>query len=245
MRVYGLIGYPLGHSMSQHYFNEKFKTESLLDCRFELFPIDKISHFPFLIESEPELTGLAVTIPYKEAVIPYLSAIDEEANKIQAVNCITFSGIGMKGYNTDIIGFEKSFIPLLKPHHKKAIILGSGGASKAVQFVLEKIGMEFLIVSRKKSSDSNRIGYELLEELLWNDYYVIINCTPIGMDPHFEKMPNIPYSLLNEKYLLYDLIYKPSETLFMQMGIRSGATVKNGYEMLLIQAEENWKLWNK
>ncbi len=242
MNLYGLIGYPLGHSFSKNFFTNKFKTEGLEDCFFELFPLKNIEEFTGLISSHSSLKGLAVTIPYKQSVIPFLHYINNETKKIGAVNCIKINQAVLTGYNTDIIGFEKSFTPLLQKHHLKALVLGTGGASKAVQFILNKLGIPFLLVSR--TAGSSNISYAEISEILLKEYTIIINCTPVGMAPYEDDKPAIPYQYISSPHYFYDLIYKPEETLFLSEGKRKGAVVKNGYEMLVIQAEENWKIWN-
>jgi shikimate dehydrogenase len=244
MNTYGLIGYPLGHSFSQKYFSQKFTDEQIQDSFFELFPIPSIDMFPSLISAHPTLRGLAVTIPYKEQVIPYLSQIDTVAAETGAVNCIKISGQEMKGFNTDIIGFENSFTPLLNRSHQKALVLGTGGAAKAVQYVLRKMGMPFLTVSRQYISKEGHIQYSQVDKNVLSEYTVIINCTPVGMYPNENQAPDLPYSFINETHYLYDLVYKPAETMFLKYGKQYGSTVKNGYEMLVLQAEENWKIWN-
>ncbi|MEI8053040.1 MAG: shikimate dehydrogenase [Bacteroidota bacterium] len=245
MRKFGLIGFPLGHSFSKIFFNNKFKEEGIEDASFELFPIENIHLFPQLIKNDSSLEGLAVTKPYKESVMPYLSEIDDAATQIKAVNCIVIDNGNLIGHNTDVIGFELSFLPLLKSHHQKALILGSGGASKGVQYVLRKIGMDFLLVSRSTSKQKGDIVYGSINNAIMNEYTVIINATSSGMSPEENDCPEIPYECLSPQHLLYDLIYKPAETLFMKRGNANGATVKNGHEMFLIQAEANWKYWNK
>ncbi len=244
MKLYGLIGYPLNHSFSKKYFTEKFNKEAINDCLFELFPLKQIQDFPSLISSHDTLLGLAVTIPYKESVMPYLSELDAAAKKIGAVNCISFVGSSIKGFNTDVIGFEQTITPLLKQHHTKALVLGTGGSSKAVQYVLDKLSMKYLLVTSKTDRADGCVGYDEIDEHLLNEYTVIINCTPIGMFPNEKEQPNIPYQFIGQNHLLYDLIYNPLDTIFLQHGLRQGATVKNGHEMLLIQAEENWRIWN-
>ncbi len=243
MKLYGLIGYPLGHSFSKQYFTQKFEKENLSDCFFELFPLIKIDELTNLIQSQLSLKGLCVTIPYKQSVIPFLNSISEEANNIGAVNCIEILPQGLKGHNTDVVGFEQSFIPHLKPHHSKALVLGTGGASKAVQFVLNKLKIPFLFVSRVPAGN-HCIGYNKINKELLEEYTVIINCTPLGMYPNEDAMPELPYQNLSSQHYLYDLIYTPAETKFLQQGKQRGATIKNGYEMLLIQAEENWRIWS-
>lgn len=243
MNRFGLIGYPLGHSFSQQYFNNKFKTENLADCFFELFPIEKVDSFPELLQVYKDLKGLAVTIPYKQTIINFLTSIDEAASEIGAVNCIKISTQKIIGFNTDVIGFENSIKPILKPHQKKALILGTGGGSKAVQFVFKKLGIEFLLVSRSKNQQ--HIQYQDINELICADYNIIVNATPVGMTPNNDICPEIPYQFLSEKHLLFDLIYNPAETLFLQKGRQAGAQTKNGQEMLITQAEANWKIWNQ
>lgn len=243
MKLYGLIGYPLGHSFSKQYFTQKFEKENLADCFFELFPLIKINQFNNLIKSQLSLKGLCVTIPHKQSVIPFLNSISEEAKNIGAVNCIEILPEGLKGHNTDVVGFEQSFIPYLKPHHSKALVFGTGGASKAVQYVLGKLNIPFLPVSRVPAGN-HCIGYNKINKELLEEYKIIINCTPLGMYPNEDAMPELPYKYLSSQHYLYDLIYKPAETKFLRQGKQKGATIKNGYDMLIIQAEENWKIWN-
>ena len=215
-----------------------------IDAAFELFPLESIHDFPAVPEENKNLRGLAVTIPYKEKVMPFLTHIDDAAKQIGAVNCIKFSGTISTGYNTDAKGFEESLLPLLKPHHTKALVLGTGGASKAVQYVLNKNRIPFLTVSRQDNSEKNNIRYEDIDEdIIW-EYPIIINCTPVGMTPDEESQPAIPYHLLTKEHLLYDLVYKPAKTKFLEQGKKRGCTVKNGFDMLMIQAEENWRIWN-
>lgn len=242
MAEFGLIGYPLGHSFSKTYFLEKFKSEKL-NHQFELFPIETIDDFPSLISKYSALKGIAVTIPYKESVISYLDAVSKEAEEIGAVNCICFQDGKLKGFNTDVIGFEKSFVPELRSFNKKALILGTGGSSRAVQFVLAKIGIEFKLVSRSKSDLDSTINYADLDEKVMNQFTVIINCTPSGMYPKETEKPDLPYTFISDQHYLFDLVYKPAETLFLKEGKSRGARIKNGFEMLVLQAEENWNLW--
>jgi shikimate dehydrogenase len=242
MKQFGLIGYPLGHSFSKKYFEEKFATENLQDNSFELFPIEKIETFTEIIATQKNLQGIAVTIPHKEAVMPFLTEITDAAKAIGAVNCIKIIEGKTIGYNTDVIGFEKSLLPLLQPHHTKALVLGTGGASKAVQYVLKKISIPFLLVSRNKTD--NTITYENISAEIIQTNTLIINTTPLGMMPNEEGFADIPYHLLTSKHLLYDLIYKPEKTLFLQNGESQGCNIKNGFEMLILQAEENWEIWN-
>ena len=244
MRLYGLIGYPLSHSFSEQYFTRKFELEHLDDCIFKSFPIEAITEFPNLLESNPLLKGLGVTIPYKEKVLPYLSVLSDEVKQIGATNSIKISGQGLIAYNTDITGFEKSFVKSLKPHHTKALVLGTGGASKAVQYVLKKLNIDFLIVSRNDNQKNTVINYNMITEDLIGNYTIVINCTPVGMWPHDSESVNIPYDFITPEHYVFDLIYRPEKTLLLRKSEEKGATIQNGYEMLIIQAEESWKIWN-
>ena len=242
---YGLIGYPLGHSFSVGYFNEKFSNEHI-NAKYINFEIPSIEDFAEVIESNPELRGLNVTIPYKEQVIPYLDSLSPEANAIGAVNVIRITRKGdkthLKGFNSDVIGFTRSIEPLLERHHKKALILGTGGASKAVDYGLRSLGIETKFVSRTK-----RPGFFTYEEItpeIIKDYNIIVNCTPLGMYPNTDVCPTLPYEAMDSHNLLYDLLYNPDETLFMQKGKEHGAITKNGLEMLLLQAFASWEFWN-
>jgi shikimate dehydrogenase len=245
MDKYGLIGFPLGHSFSISYFNEKFQNENI-DATYENFEIPDISNLTEILDSNPNLKGLNVTIPYKQQVMKYLDSISPEARAIGAVNVIrvTHSGnkIMLKGFNSDVIGFAKSIEALLEPAHKKALILGTGGASKAINYGLKSLGLETLFVSR--SEKPNTIQYEKITPEIIHDYKVIVNCTPVGMYPHADESPNLPYEAMDTHTLLYDLIYNPDETLFMKKGKEHGATVINGLEMLLLQAFASWEFWN-
>lgn len=243
MRTFGLIGYPLGHSFSKIFFTQKFKEQGIDNAVFELFPIESIKDFQGLIASNPGLEGLAITKPHKENVIPYLTRLDEAAKEIGAVNCIVIKNGELNGHNTDVLGFETSLLPLLKSHHTKALVLGTGGASKGVQYVLKKNGIDFLTVSRSQSANKGDIFYEQIDQELMIEFSLIINATPAGMTPDEEGCPDIPYQYITNRHLLYDLIYKPEETLFMKKGKENGAMVKNGHEMFLIQAEANWQYW--
>lgn len=243
MRVYGLIGKKLDHSFSKDYFSLKFQTENISDAKFELFPIEDISHLETLIHSQPSLSGLAVTIPYKEQVIPLLDEVDATARSVGAVNCIIFNKGRTKGYNTDIIGFEKALQLSCKSQIDRALILGSGGASKAIQFVLSKIDIPFTIVSRASINQSH-ISYAELNEMLIRQHQLIVNCTPLGMGNRVNEKPDIPYQFINESHVLFDLNYNPAETLFLLEARMRNAAAINGLSMLEIQAEENWLLWN-
>ena len=247
MKKYGLLGYPLGHSFSRNYFNQKFEAERI-DAEYLNFEIPEIKEIKNVIKENPELNGLNVTIPYKEQVIPYLDDLDEDARLIGAVNVIKFSKglfgkVKLKGYNSDIIGFKQSIEPLLKEHHRKALILGTGGASKAVFQGLKQLGVASTFVSRKAKEYC--ITYEEITPKVMEQYTVIVNTTPLGMYPNVNACPDIPYDLLTSDHLLYDLLYNPDETLFMRKGKEKGAVVKNGLEMLLLQAFAAWKIWQK
>ena len=247
MQKYGLIGYPLGHSFSKNYFNQKFESENI-DATYLNFEIPNIKDLKTVLKENPELNGLNVTIPYKEQVIPYLDDLDEDARLIGAVNVIKFTkglfGKKLKGYNSDIIGFTQSIQPLLQPHHQKALILGTGGASKAVYHGLKNLGLESIFVSRTHKAD-DMLTYEELTPEIMAEYTIIVNCTPVGMFPKVDFCPNIPYELLTPNHLLYDLLYNPNVTLFMKKGEAQGAVVKNGLEMLLLQAFAAWEIWHK
>ena len=249
MTTYGLIGYPLGHSFSRKFFTEKFAKEGI-DAQYLNFEIPSIEEFPEIIKNNPTLRGLNVTIPYKQQVMQYLDDISEEAKAIGAVNVVKCQlstvncQLHLTGYNSDVIGFVNSIKPLLKPHHKKALILGTGGASKAIRYGLEKkLGMKTLFVSR--SARKGMITYEEVTAEVLKEYEVIVNCSPVGMYPHVDECPALPYEALNENNLLYDLVYNPLETLFMKKGAAQGATVKNGLEMLHLQAIASWEFWEK
>jgi shikimate dehydrogenase len=247
MKKYGLIGYPLGHSFSRNFFNEKFRSEDI-DAEYVNFEIPSIKDFPNVIQENANLQGLNVTIPYKQQVIPYLDELNEDARQIGAVNVIKVirpekGKVRLVGYNSDVMGFTGSIEPLLEPRHRKALILGTGGASKAVCYGLKKLGLEVTFVSRRKQPDM--LTYEELTPQVMDDYKVIVNCTPVGMSPHVDECPQIPYELLTPGHLLFDLIYNPDVTLFLKKGQAQGATVKNGLEMLLLQALGAWRIWNR
>lgn len=246
MDKYGLLGYPLGHSFSKNYFNEKFENEGI-DAEYINFEIPDIRDINEVLANNPELKGLNVTIPYKQQVIPYLNSMSEEAQAIGAVNVIKVSRKGitpvLRGYNSDVVGFTRSIEPLLEPCHKKALILGTGGASKAVNYGLQKLGLETKFVSRAQKTGMMTYG-EITPNTI-KEYNVIVNCTPLGMYPHTENCPILPYSAMDSHTLLYDLIYNPDETLFLQKGREQGAITKNGLEMLLLQAFASWEFWNE
>lgn len=247
MEKYGLIGYPLKHSFSKGYFNEKFESENI-DAEYVNFEIPSIKDFKDVIADNPDLKGLNVTIPYKEQVIPYLDGLSADAEKIGAINVIKIEHDNkgktkLIGYNSDIIGFVESIKPLLLDSHKKALILGTGGASKAVYHGLLKLGIESTFVSR--TPKFKMLTYEELTKEIIDEHTVIVNCTPVGMYPHVDECPQIPYEYLTSKHLLYDLLYNPNTTLFMKKGEEHGATTKNGLEMLLLQAFAAWEIWHR
>lgn len=246
MDKYGLIGYPLGHSFSMNYFNEKFENEGI-DAEYINFEIPYIEDLTEILDTTPELKGLNVTIPYKEKVISYLDFISPEATDIGAVNVIKVEHKGndvkLKGFNSDVIGFTRSIEPFLEPCHKKALILGTGGASKAINYGLKSLGLETIHVSRFERPGT--IQYDKITPEVIKEYNVIVNCTPVGMYPHTDECPELPYEAMDSHTLLYDLIYNPEETLFMKKGKQHGATVKNGLEMLLLQAFASWDFWHQ
>lgn len=247
MDKYGLIGYPLGHSFSISYFNQKFTDENI-DAVYENYEIPSIDTLPEVLGSNLELKGLNVTIPYKEKVLPFLDNISPEARAIGAVNVIRITHKGnkteLKGYNSDVIGFTKSIEPMLdKKWHQKALILGTGGASKAIDYGLRNLGLETVFVSRYERP--NTIQYQNITPEVIKEYNVIVNCTPLGMYPKTEECPDLPYEAMDSHTILYDLIYNPDETLFMKRGAEYGANVKNGLEMLLLQAFASWEFWHE
>ncbi|MEN2280625.1 shikimate dehydrogenase [Algoriphagus sp. SE2] len=244
MRKFGLIGFPLGHSFSKKYFTAKFEKEGIKDCQFDLYEIPQIGDFEQVLADNPELEGIAVTIPYKQQVIPFLNALDPACEIIGAVNCIKIESQKLKGYNTDYIGFKHSLELWIDDLRPKALVLGTGGASKAVKQALKDLGIQYLSVSR--SSSENQITYQNLEEdpSILKEYQLIINCTPLGTFPKVEGIPNIPLDQLDSGHLVYDLVYNPSETALMKACIKAGGKAKNGQDMLELQAEAAWKIWN-
>lgn len=241
MKNFGLLGKNIDYSFSRGYFKNKFETNKL-ECSYNNFDLETIEDFEKL-KNTTQLSGLNVTIPYKQEVIPYLDAIDLEAQEIGAVNTIKIKNGKLTGYNTDHFGFEHSLKPHLKPHHKNALILGTGGASKAVAFALKKLGISFEYVSRSQSP-AVKYTYESLSKKGIDEYQIIINCTPLGTFPDVTKCPQIPYDQLTSNHLLFDLIYNPEETLFLKQGKKKNATTLNGLEMLRMQAEKSWEIWN-
>ena len=245
-KLYGLLGYPLVHSFSQNYFNQKFESENI-DAEYINFEIPDVGMLMEVVAENENLNGLNVTIPYKEQVIPFLDEIDPAASEVGAVNVIKFirgkDGLRLKGYNSDIIGFTDSIKSLLKPHHQSALVLGTGGAAKAVSYSLRKLGLEVQLVSRRKSA--NTLVYEELTKNDLKTHKVIVNTTPLGMYPNVDTCPDIPYRYLTPQHLCYDLIYNPDETLFLKNSRLAGAQVKNGLEMLLLQAFASYSIWNQ
>ncbi|MCD6010271.1 MAG: shikimate dehydrogenase [Flavipsychrobacter sp.] len=238
--LFGIIGFPLAHSFSPAYFKKKF-AEQNTDAVYEPFLLNSIEEFPALLQANPTIEGLNVTIPYKEAVLPYLDELDNVAAEIGAVNCIVFKNGKTKGYNTDIIGFEQSLNPLLQPQHTHAMILGTGGSSKAVAYVLKQLGIAYQFVSRVKQN--NYLVYEELTPEIIDRHKLIINTTSLGMYPSMESAPALPYNAIGAQHLLYDLIYNPEETVFLTRGKDQGAAIKNGFEMLQLQADASWDIW--
>lgn len=243
MRKFGLIGYPLGHSFSGKYFAEKFHRANIYDCVYSNFEIASIAELPEILK-DPELEGLNVTIPYKESVIPFLHAKDPVVEEIAACNCIRIAKGELTGYNTDVIGFENSLIEKLTAKDTRALILGTGGSSKAVAWVLRKKGIKFLFVSRNKSIGDDQITYKELSQEIVDTHSLIINTTPLGMEPETGDFPLIPYQWIGPDHYLFDLIYNPVKTLFLEKGEDAGARIKNGSDMLTIQAEASWTIWN-
>lgn len=254
MKEYGLIGHPLGHSFSRKFFTEKFLNEGL-DATYLNFDIPKVEMLKDVVLGHPNLQGLNCTIPYKESVIPLLDEISPLAQEVGAVNVIkilrsndfvggkTGNGIKLVGYNSDVIGFANSISPLLRPHHRKALILGSGGAAKAVRVALERMGVGCTNVSRK--SASGFLTYDEITPEKMQEFQILVNCTPVGMFPHVNEAPSLPYESLSACHLLFDLIYNPDATLFLKRGAEAGATVKNGLEMLELQAKASWGIWKE
>lgn len=241
--IYGLIGYPLGHSFSRRFFTEKFLHEGIC-AEYRNFEIPEAAQLLDVVRDTPNLKGLNCTIPHKQAIIPFLDDLSDEAREIGAVNVVKVMPDGkLKGYNADIIGFMDSIRPLLKPYHRKALVLGTGGASKAVCTGLTKLGLEWMYVSR--APKEGQLTYSDLTEEIMAQHQVIVNCSPVGMYPHIDEAPALPYDMLTKNHLLYDLVYNPEITQFMQLGQARGAVVKNGLEMLHLQALASWKFWQE
>ncbi|HUB61418.1 MAG TPA: shikimate dehydrogenase [Puia sp.] len=244
MRRYGLIGYPLSHSFSQRYFTDKFRREGIKDCIYSNYPISGIGELSAVL-SDAELCGLNVTIPYKQQVIPFLNELSPVVEEIGACNCVRIAGGGLAGHNTDVVGFERSLVRQLKSYHREALVLGTGGASRAVGYVLRKLGIGYRMVTRRPRPDTADLGYEQVDAPVLAKATLVVNTTPVGMYPHVDECPPLPYEALTSRHYLYDLVYNPERTLFLQRGAAQGAAVENGYEMLIMQAEESWRIWNE
>jgi shikimate dehydrogenase len=242
MNRYGLIGRTLKHSFSKTYFTKKFEEEGITDCVYDNFELKTIDEFPLLFTAHPGIKGLNITIPYKEEVVQYLTKKNAIVEAIGACNCIRVEGEELLGYNTDVIGFRNSLAPLLKPHQKKALILGTGGASKAVRYVLEEMNISYQLVSRRK--EEGQYGYDDIGEDILSTHHLIINTTPLGMYPNVDADPPMPYQFITAKHLLFDLIYNPEKTKFLAEGEKQGAQICNGHQMLIEQAEESWRIWS-
>lgn len=244
MKGYGLIGYPLGHSFSKKYFTDKFSKEGITDCEYDNFSIPDIKELKDILSDHSELCGFNITIPHKQAVISFLDDSSNLPEGLTACNCVKIEDGKLIGYNTDVAGFEQSLSPLLNSNHKKALILGNGGAAEAVKFVLNKLQIGFKVVSRRLHDGTN-LTYKDLDENILKDHLLIVNTTPLGTFPKVEECPDIPYQFLTANHYLFDLVYNPAKTLFLQKGEERGAIIKNGSDMLQIQAEESWKIWNE
>ena len=246
-RKFGLIGFPLSHSFSRKFFTDKFSNEGV-DAEYLNFEIENISQLSHVIASHPTLEGLNVTIPFKEQVIKFLDDVDEAAAQIHAVNTIRIQRSGhhvsLHGYNTDIHGFQESIRPLIQKYHHKALVLGTGGASKAVVKALENLKIDTILVSRNPE-EKGELSYNDLDEDVMDNYKIIVNTTPIGTYPNIEGCPAIPFELITTKHLMFDLVYNPEVTEFLKMGKKRGATIKNGLEMLHLQALASWEIWNR
>jgi len=244
MRRFGLIGFPLSHSFSPGYFYKKFAQEGLYDCVYEAYPLQSIIELKQLLEKHKDLEGLNVTIPYKKKVIRFLDEGSDEVKQMVACNCIKIREGKLIGYNTDVTGFELSLLSLLKPHHTKALIMGTGGAAAAIKFVLNKLKIDYLFVSRYEKPGTKFITYPQVTEDVLREYTLIINTTPLGMYPNVDQYPAIPYQYLTSQHYLFDCVYNPAETIFLNKGKEQGAITKNGEDMLVIQADESWRIWN-
>lgn len=243
MKRYGLIGYPLSHSFSQRYFTDKFEREGIRDCVYSNFSLPAIGELSSVL-ADPALCGLNVTIPYKEQVMPFLDARSAVVEEIGACNCIQIEAGQLTGHNTDVVGFGQSLVRRLASHHRQALVLGTGGAAKAVEYVLRKLEISYRMVSRRPRPDTGDLGYDQIDAGVMAEATLIINTTPVGMYPRVEECPPLPYEAVTPRHYLFDLIYNPERTLFLQRGEARGAVVENGHEMLVLQAEESWRIWN-
>ncbi|WP_081212445.1 shikimate dehydrogenase family protein [Salegentibacter sediminis] len=241
MKTYGLVGKDIDYSFSRAYFADKFKRENIA-AEYKNFDLEEINQFPIILQKESQISGLNVTIPYKQAIIPYLDKLSVDAENIGAVNTIKVEkDYTLTGHNTDFIGFQQSIKPFLKAHHKKALILGTGGASKAIAYALEDLGIDFRFVSRK--ADFGRLDYASINKEILQEFSIIVNCTPLGTFPAVEKHPPLAFKHINSSHLVYDLIYNPESTKLMDLALQQGATVSNGLKMLELQAEAAWNIW--
>lgn len=243
-KIYGLVGKSLSHSFSKDFFSRKFLLEDLKDIIYENFELKDFNKEIITFKNQIDLKGFNITIPYKESIIPYLDDASETCLQIQSCNCVKVERGKWVGYNTDVTGFKKSFEPHLKSCHQKAMVLGSGGAAKSVCFVLNQLGIQFLVVSRHSNPGKGKITYSEVNEALLAEYKIVINTTPIGMFPLVNAHPILPYNAITNEHYFFDLVYNPAQTEFLNKAKQEGAFVKNGGEMLLIQAEESWKIWN-
>jgi shikimate dehydrogenase len=248
MKTYGLIGYRLGYSFSKGFFSDKFEKEGLKEHEYVNFELDTISEFPTIFEKNDNIAGLNCTIPYKQEIMPYLDEIDEEAAQVGAINTVKIIRSGsqkkLKGFNTDIYGFENSLMPMLNEKHKKALILGTGGASKAIKHILDKNSIDYLSASIETELFDKEIRYEQIDETLLKEHLIIIHATPLGTFPKVDNCPSIPYEYITSDHVLFDLVYNPELTLFLKKGQEKGASTKNGLEMLHLQAIKAWEIWN-
>jgi len=249
MKTFGLIGYRLGHSFSRNFFTEKFSNEKLSDHEYVNFELDTIDEFPAIFDRGITISGLNCTIPYKQQIMRFLDEIDPEAAQIGAVNTVKIIDQNgkriLKGFNTDLYGFEHSLRPMLEEKHQKALILGTGGASKAIRFLFDRMGIDYLSATTKEELQEKEISYNQLTQDLMNEYLIVINATPLGTFPKIDACPDIPYQYVSPNHVLYDLVYNPAETLFLKKGKEKGAQIKNGLEMLHLQALKSWEIWNE
>ena len=244
MRLFALIGFPLSHSFSEKYFTEKFIREGITDASFKAFSFEHINDLKTILATHKNLEGFCITIPHKKAVLNFLNDSTVAVKVMGACNCVRLKDGKLFGHNTDVLGFERSFAPMLKPNHTRALVLGTGGASAAVIYVLNKLGIASRVVSRSQNTELNYLMYKDIDARLMADYSILINTTPLGTFPKVDEAPQLPYKLITPQHYLFDLVYNPAETKFLSYGKAQGATVKNGYDMLVLQAEENWKIWN-
>ena len=248
MKTFGLIGHRLGYSFSKKFFTEKFEKEGLAEHEYVNFELDSIDEFPGIFEKNPNIAGLNCTIPYKQQIMKFMDDINREAAEVGAVNTVKVirenESLKLVGYNSDVYGFENSLKPMLSDKHKKALILGTGGASKAIKYILAKLGIEYVSASIEEQLFENEIRYSQIDEKLINEYLIIINATPLGTFPNVDNCADIPYQFITPDHVMFDLVYNPEETLFMKKGKEKGALVKNGLEMLHLQAIRSWEIWN-